>query len=164
MKLRTRANRAARRAEQGKGTRSGLTAEQVGRIKTRLRGNDAWGRRTSPYIYPRDDRGDPAAGPPQARTFAASDYWIEQQLPVVYDRTADGTLISTRLFNPRAAPVGQVRCVGCGRQNPPQLIGSSGHCVDCRQWESDLDSSLGMVVDMRRLRQDPDFEADCADR
>lgn len=123
-----------KRRSRGPNRPLGLTVVQVSRQKTRLRGNDSYGRRASAYIYPTTDDGGPAQGPPEARTFAASQYWIDQQLPT--RRTeVDGVEVTYQIFEPGAVPAGQGRCKGCGRQTPPQLIGSSGHCYDCRAAE-----------------------------
>lgn len=34
--------------------------------------------------------------------------------------------------NRETLPGGMVRCCGCHRMTPPQCVGSSGHCDDCR--------------------------------
>jgi len=139
-------NRAARRTRQGKGKRIGLSHEQVEARKTQLRGVDKYRRRSAPY----DADGRP-------RTFAASEYWINEQLPVVRDKKPDGKLITYRLFAPYAVPIGVVRCPKCGHQSPPQLIGSSGHCMDCRfGYGPRLPAHARSisVVDMRQMKHD----------
>lgn len=109
----------------------GLSQGQVEGIKTRLRGADKYRRRAPAYIYPRTEDGRPAAGPPEARTFAASEYWIDEQIKTRIIEVDGVETGSYRVFDPGAVPSGQKRCKGCGRQTPPQLRTSSGHCDDC---------------------------------
>lgn len=109
-----------------------LSPGEVHKRKAELRGVDKRGRRSQPYIYPTDQHGRRVSGPPEARTFAGSEYWIDQQFPSRTVQDASGAEVVIQVYFPAAVPAGQIRCRGCGRQTPPQLVTSSGHCDDCK--------------------------------
>ncbi len=123
-----RKNRAERRAEQGKGRRVGLSAEEVAGRKNYQRGMDSEGRRLAPYVYPRDGQ----RGQPQIRTFAASEPWIDVQFPTFSDVGPEGERVSYYFFDPRALPAGQLRCRTCGHLTTPNCCSARGVCLDCQ--------------------------------
>jgi hypothetical protein len=132
-KISTKRMRSKRRGKAQPPKLPGLTVKQVDALKTRLRGVDKQGRRAAPYLWPTTEDGRPAAGPPRARTFAASPFWIDAQI-VTRTMEIGGEEVSYQEHDPRAVPAGLCRCRGCGRQTPPQMVTSSGHCWECR-WE-----------------------------
>lgn len=146
-----RENRADRRARQGKGRRIGLGAREVAARKRWLRGSDEDGRR-NPVETP---DGHP-------HTFVPSEPWLDALFPTFEDVSPDGEPITYYFHSaggsPRnPVPSGFVRCKGCGHNNPPQCVGSSGHCDDCRFGAMTAAQIAGLPgstssIDIKRLR------------
>ena len=124
----------------------GLDAFQEQRLRALLRGNGA----------PLEDRDGGLL------TYTCSEPWVDAQVRSFEDVDADGERIVYRFFDPHAFPpggpkTGMQRCRGCGRVTPPQNVGSSGHCDDCR-YAGMSDSELARlpkspgVIDMGRLK------------
>lgn len=125
-----------RRSRGGKQRPPGLSAVQVERLRTRLRGSDGYGRRV-----PRFD----AEGRP--RSFAASQPWIDEQI-VTRMVDVDGVETFIREHEPNRVPKEQVRCKNpaCHHLTPPTNVTSSGHCDDCYQARiAAAEEELGLV-------------------
>lgn len=67
------------------------------------------------------------------RSKACSEPWVEAQVRYIPAIDRDGNDFPVAEYRKGVYPVrGMIGCRGCERATPPQCIGSSGHCDDCR--------------------------------